>query len=56
MNMSPHLRTLTGLMTVAIFGMVAFSAWPTTPWLTAITGVLAIFRLVVVFRQWPSKQ
>jgi hypothetical protein len=56
MNFSPHLRTMTGLMTVGIFGMVAASAWPTTPWLTAITGGLAIVRLVVVFRQWPSKQ
>jgi len=56
MNMSTHVRTMTGLLTVAIFGMVAASAWPTNPWLTAITGGLALFRLVVVFRQWPSKK
>ena len=56
MNMSPHVRTMTGLLTVAIFAMVAVSAWTTTPWLSAITGGLAMFRLVVVFRQWPSKQ
>jgi len=54
MNMGPHVRTMTGLMTVVLFGMVAASAWPTTPWLSAITGGLALFRLVVVFRQWPS--
>ena len=29
--MGPEVRTMTGLMTVVIFGMVAASAWPTTP-------------------------
>jgi hypothetical protein len=52
--MGHHMRTMTGLMTVAIFGMVAISTWTTTPWLSAITGSLALFRLVVLFRQWPS--
>ena len=56
MTLGPHVRTMTGMMTVAIFAMVAATSWPGSPWLAGITGGLALLRLVVLVRHWPSSK
>lgn len=53
MSIQKHARSMTGVMTVVIFGTIAAGAWPNTPWLTYVAGGLAMLRVVVLIRQWP---
>ena len=55
MRMSPGLRTMTGFLTLGLYGLVGVAAWPATPWLTYACVVLAVIRFVLLIRQWPRK-
>ena len=56
MKQSAAMRTITGLITLMIYGVIGTLAWPTAAWLTYVMGVLALVRLVLLIRQLPTKQ
>ncbi|MFH1464561.1 MAG: hypothetical protein ABIO70_09245 [Pseudomonadota bacterium] len=45
-------RNLIGSMTVLLVALVALGMAPSHPWAAAGLGGLAVFRLVVLVRQW----
>ena len=56
MNRSGSMRTLTGFITLFIYAMIGFIAWSSVPWVTYLMGFLGLVRLVLLVRQWPSKE
>ena len=55
MTLSPGLRTMTGMMTIVIYGLIGLVSWPGVKWLTIICAILATVRLVLLVRQWPRR-
>ena len=50
------MRSVTGLITLFIYGVIGTLAWPNVPWLTYTMGVLGVVRLVLLIRQLPARK
>ena len=50
------MRSITGIITLFIYGVIGTIAWDSAQWLSYCMGVLGFIRLVLLIRQWPSKE
>ncbi len=51
MSLNRHAKTMTGIMSIGLFSLIAAGAWPAQAWLTYVAGGLAVLRLIVLIRQ-----
>ncbi len=51
--MTHYTKSLTGILTVGVFGTAATLAWPSHPIAGGLLGVMAAYRLFMVYREWP---
>ena len=51
--MTGHARSLTGIITVGVFGTGAVLLWPAQPIVGGVLGLLTVYRFVMIFREWP---
>lgn len=54
-DMTGYVRSLTGFITVGVFGVGASLLWPTQPVVGGVLGLLAVYRLVMIYREWPRE-
>ena len=54
-DMTGYVRSLTGIITVGVFGAGAGLLWPTQPMVGGVLGLLAVYRLVMIYREWPRE-
>lgn len=54
-SMTGYVRSLTGVITVGVFGAGAALLWPTQPIVGGVLGLLAAYRLVMIYREWPRE-
>ena len=53
--MTGYVRSLTGIITVGVFGAGAGLLWPTQPMVGGVLGLLAVYRLVMIYKEWPRE-
>ena len=49
--MRRHVRSMTGVLSIGLFSLIATASWPSQPLLAYVAGGLALLRLVVLVRQ-----
>ena len=55
MKQGSFTRTVTGLVTLFIYAVIGFLAWPGLPWLAYFMGILGAIRFVLLVRQLPRR-
>lgn len=55
MAFSPRMRSMMGLLTIAIYALLGTLAWPAAKWLTGVFTALGLVRLVLLVRQLPRR-
>ena len=53
--MTGYVRSLKGIITVGVFGTGASLLWPSQPVIAVVLGLMAFYRLIMIYREWPRE-